>query len=317
MTLDLVTLRLFVAVCEEQSIAKAAQRNNIAPSAVSKRLSDLEVTAHNILFFRRSGGLQPTAAGEAMLRHARAVLRDVKQLEDEMAAFGSGAAGTVRVYANAWATALHLPGDLKRFLQRYPNVRIDLKQEVSPAAIRALQSNDADLAILGADYPVGDMLTLPYKEEAWVGIAPLGHPLAQNSRVTLQDMLAFDFVGVTKGSAIDQLVARQAAQLGQAVRMRLRVTGFEAVGAMVEAGLGISIVPEGWVMRYANSIRVVPLPLDEPWVRRRLVLCLQSLMELTSAARLLVGQLRADGHAGVSGEGPLTNDDLLLARRPF
>lgn len=290
---DLLTLRLFVAVCEEQSIAKAAQRHNIAPSAVSKRLSDLETSARNVLFFRRSGGLQPTAAGEAMLRHARAVLRDVTQMEDEMAAFGSGATGTVRVYANAWATALHLPGDLQRFLRTYPNIRIELKQEVSPAAIRALRSNDADLAILGADYPVSDAVILPYKEEAWVGIAPCGHPLAGACRVTLHDMLAFDFVGVTKGSAIDQLVEGQAARIGRPLRLRLRVSGFEAVGAMVEAGLGVSIVPQGWVKRYAASIRVVSLPLDEPWAQRRLVLCLRNPVELTPAAKLLVDHLRA------------------------
>ena len=293
MGFDLLTLRLFVAVCEEHSIAKAAQRYNIAPSAVSKRLSDLEGAARNILFFRRSGGLAPTAAGEAMLRHARIVLRDVTQLEDEMADFGSGATGTVRVYANAWATALHLPGDLQRFLHHHPNVRIELKQEVSPVAIRALRSNDADLAILGADYPVCDTVSLPYKEEDWVAIAPLGHPLAAQAGVTLQDILAFDFVGVTKGSAIDQLVERQAAGMGQTVRLRLRVSGFEAVGAMVEAGLGVSIVPLGWVDRYADSIRVVSLPLREAWARRRLVICLRSPVDLTASARLLVDHLQA------------------------
>jgi DNA-binding transcriptional LysR family regulator len=285
-------MRLFVATCEEQSIANAAKRENIAPSAVSKRLSDLEAVVNNTLIYRRNTGLELTAAGQAMLRHAREILRGVAQLEIEMSSFTNGVAGNVRVYANSWGTALYLPRDLARFLERHPDIRIDLEQEVSPVAIRALNEDKADLAIMGGDYLVPQYVTLPYREEDWTAIAPMDHPLAQRQSVQLAEILPYDFVGVTQGSAIDTLIVREAARIGKVLRLRIRVSGFEAVGAMVEAGLGVSIVPRRWVDRYANSISVAAIKLEEPWARRRLVICVRDLEGLTPAARLLVDHLR-------------------------
>ncbi|WP_158747784.1 LysR substrate-binding domain-containing protein [Acidisphaera sp. L21] len=290
---DLLTLRLFVATCEEQSIAKAAERENIAASAVSKRLSDLEAVVNNTLIYRRSTGLELTAAGQALLRHAREILRDLAQMENEMTSFTNGAAGNVRMYANSWATALYLPHDLARFMAKHPDIRIDLEQEVSPVAIRALNENKADLAIMGGDYLVPQYVTLPYRAEEWTAITPLDHPLASRTSIKLADMLPHDFVGVTQGSAIDTLVMREAARIGKVVRLRIRVTGFEAVGAMVEAGLGVSIVPGSWVERYATSIRVARMRLEEVWALRRLVICVRTLEDLTPAARLLVDHLRS------------------------
>ena len=293
MRYDLLTLKLFVAVCEEQSIAKAAEREHIAASAVSKRLSDLEAVVNNTLIHRRNSGLELTEAGRAVLRHAREILRDLAQLEKTMTAFTQGVAGNVCIYANAWATALYLPHDLARFMARYPNIGIDLQQEVSPVGVRALDENQADLVILGGDYLVPQHVRLPYKEEEWIAIAPTHHPLAGCDRVKLADLLPHDFVGVTKGSAIDTIIIREAARTDMVMRLRIRVSGFEAVGAMVEAGLGVSIVPRSWVDRYIGSIRVKPMILDEPWAVRQLVICVRDLDRLTPAARLLVDHLRA------------------------
>jgi len=79
--IDLLTLRLLVAVVEEQSVAKAAGREHIAASAVSKRIADLEKTLKVQLFRRHRTGLQPTPAGHALLHHARVLMRDLAQMD--------------------------------------------------------------------------------------------------------------------------------------------------------------------------------------------------------------------------------------------
>src|ERR1700710_199452 len=75
--IDLTTLRLFIAVCEEQNLTRAAQREGIAASAVSKRMNDFELAFGVTLFKRLSKGMALTPAGEALLHHARVPLLNV------------------------------------------------------------------------------------------------------------------------------------------------------------------------------------------------------------------------------------------------
>src|SRR5690242_16266667 len=98
--LDLLTLKLFVAIVEEQSMAKAAEREHIAPSALSRRISDLEETLGTPLLHRHHKGIDPTPAGRALIQHARTVIRDLVQLESELVEFSKGTRGHVRIFAN-------------------------------------------------------------------------------------------------------------------------------------------------------------------------------------------------------------------------
>src|SRR5262245_39456172 len=92
---DLVTLSLFIAVVEETSLAKAAEREHLAPSAISKRLQDLELNLNVKLFERKPTGMFPTAAGTALLHHARLIMRNVSELETELVDFAGGVRGTI------------------------------------------------------------------------------------------------------------------------------------------------------------------------------------------------------------------------------
>ena len=105
--LDLTTLRLFVSVCETRSIARAGAQASIVGSAISKRLAQLEDTLGTPLFVRRRRGVVPTAAGETLLEHARAMLGSVNRIERDMAAYAGGMRGHVRMLASATAKAKH------------------------------------------------------------------------------------------------------------------------------------------------------------------------------------------------------------------
>jgi DNA-binding transcriptional LysR family regulator len=131
MRFDLLSLQLFVAVCEELSIGKAADREHIAASAVSKRIGDLETRLNASLFRRSSRGLEPTAAAQSLLHHARLIMRDVKQMEIELAGHATGITGQVRLYASVSTIIQHLPGDLREFLLQHRGVRIDIEEGTS------------------------------------------------------------------------------------------------------------------------------------------------------------------------------------------
>jgi molybdenum-dependent DNA-binding transcriptional regulator ModE len=148
--IDLFTLRLFLAVVEESSIARAADREHMESSAVSKRLADLEQTMHVALLERHRRGVSLTPAGQALLPHSRRLLRDLEQLEVEMGEFIShsqGARGHVRARANESALFGFFPDALSRFMSEYPNVTVDLRPDTSTGAVQAVREGAADLGI--------------------------------------------------------------------------------------------------------------------------------------------------------------------------
>src|SRR5690349_18017769 len=124
--IDLTTLRLFIAICEEQNLTRAATREGIAASAVSKRMNDFELTFGVPLFKRLARGMALTPAGEALLHHARLTLLNVEKIASELLEYSQGVRGHVRMLANLSAIVQFLPEDLSAFFAAHELLRIDL-----------------------------------------------------------------------------------------------------------------------------------------------------------------------------------------------
>ena len=114
--LDLQTLRLFAAVCDQRSIARVAEQESIVGSAISKRLAQLEDTVGTPLLLRKRRGVVPTPAGETLLEHARTMLASVGQIERDMAAYATGTRGHVRMLVTASVMAESLADDVAAFM---------------------------------------------------------------------------------------------------------------------------------------------------------------------------------------------------------
>jgi molybdate transport repressor ModE-like protein len=99
---DPTSLRLFIAICEEGSIARASEREGIAAAAVSRRISDMESALGTSLLSRRARGVTATPAGEILLRHARHLMESVEVLQSDLSEFSSG----VRGLSAFWQTSL-------------------------------------------------------------------------------------------------------------------------------------------------------------------------------------------------------------------
>ena len=297
MKLDPVSLRLFVAVMEENTIAGAAAREHIAPSAASRRLSELEAALRVELFTRSNKGVEPSAAAFALLHLARGVLNDMDGIATQMRDYTTATRGHVRVVANISAITQFLPGELQRFLAQHPQVDVRLQEQISTAIAHSVAENAADIGILN-DGIYGERLTLlPYRTDELVLVVPTGHPLARRKSVRLTDALAFDFVGMHPGSAINNQLTRAAAEAQLPLKLRIQVTGYDALCLMVAAGLGVGVMPRGSAALYSGSLAVRTVTLAEPWAQRRLVLCVRSYESLSSVSRLLVDHLRTSAGA--------------------
>ena len=290
--LDLMTLMLFIAVVEEASIAKAAEREHLAPSAVSKRLADLEQTMHVPLLERHRRGVKATPAGEALLAHARRILRDLVQLESEMGGFSSNShdtRGHVRAAGNESALFGFFPNALGRFMREYPNITVELQPDTSTGVVQRVREGAVEFGIFWGEQPVEGLKVMPCYVDRLVVVAPQDHPLVGRRNLRFVDLLDHALVLQESYSSIQALVERLAAEAGRTLRSNIRVVGFDAVCRMAQSGLGIGIVPDYFVTDRATAMNIAEVPLDEAWANRLHKLCVREpAEEMSTATRLLV-----------------------------
>jgi DNA-binding transcriptional LysR family regulator len=297
--LDPVSLQHFVAVCEEGSIARAAEREALVASALSKRIAALEAEVGVPLLLRRARGVAPTPAGEALLARAREVLSALERVRGELGAFGQGVQGSVRVLASPSVLAEKLPEDIGRFLALHPGLSISLDERTSPEIVRSLREGAADLGVLWDFAELSGLHLLPYRSDhLCVAMAP-SHPLARRPALSFADTLDQVSVGVAPGGLMDQLLRRQAALIGRLPAHRIQVSSIDAACRIVAAGLGLAVLPREVAVPHAGAGRLALVPLAEAWAQRRFVVAMRPLPLQSASARLLAQHLRVA--AGSSG----------------
>jgi len=293
--IDILTLQLFVAIVEEQSIAKAAEKKHIAVSAVSRRISDMEEMLQVELLYRHSKGIEPTSAGYALLEHARIVLGDLAHLETELVGYRQGTRGHIRLFVNKSAILESLAQELGEFLVLHPLVRVDLEESISPDIIQAVMENRADLGIFGGNILAPELQVFPYRQDRLAAIVPADHALARCRSLRFSELVDQEFISLEKGSSIDTLCVKAAAELGRQLKLRIRISGFDALFRLVGARMGVGVVPMEIIDGRTGMDSLVAVPLDEPWAHRTLVLAVRDRASLPPATRLLVDYLLSPG----------------------
>ncbi|HSV77875.1 MAG TPA: LysR substrate-binding domain-containing protein [Ramlibacter sp.] len=307
--IDLTSLQLFVAVCELGSIGRAAEREYIAASAVSKRLSDLEATLQTPLLYRHTRGVDLTPAGESLLHHARSVLFSLEKMQAELSEYAEGVRGHVRIHANISAIVQFLPEDLGDFTREHPNVKIDLEEHLSSEVLRAVQEGTADVGICNLAVGNGHALqSVPYRQDELVLIVPRRHPLTGREAVAFEETLEYDHVGLHSNSSIYLAMREAAVAAGRAIRLRIHVTGLDAMCRMIDNGLGVGVMPRRAfeLMHQVGDLACVRL--TDAWASRAIRLVARDFSTLPLTARLLVDHLRSRA-AATAPEGALATAD--------
>jgi molybdate transport repressor ModE-like protein len=291
--LDLVDLSLFRHIAETGSITAGAAKANLALAAASTRLRAMEETLGARLADRSRQGIVLTPAGHTLLAHARTLLTQVERMREAMAAHAGGAAGHIRMLSNTNALTAFLPDALGRFLVAHPGITVDLQERLSDEIVGLVAEGAAELGIVAATADMGALETCPFRIDRFVLVVPRDHAFAGRSGVGFADLLDLDQVGLDQGSALQRFLAERAARIGGRLRVRVRLRSFDAVCRMVEAGVGVGIVPETTARSAALSLAIETVPITDDWAVRELRLCVRSLAGLPPHARALVDHLRA------------------------
>nr|WP_283254256.1 LysR family transcriptional regulator [Ramlibacter paludis] len=294
---DPVSIRLFLATLEEGSIAKAAARENIVPSAVSKRISELESQLRVPLLERGAKGAQATPAGLALAHHARHLLQTMDRMQREMAGYVEGVRGVIKVLASVTSLSGELPLDILRFRADRPQIEVDLEERVTPAIYRGVREGLADVGVASEFASHEGLQVFPYRRYALAAVLPSGHPRAQARSVAYAELLDDDLVELGRDSGITQVFDEAAREARASRTVRARVSSFETICTLVGRGMGVGVVPLYLKASKESALDVRFVPLSDAWAQPRSFIAVRDLDALPLAAQAFVAHLRASSVA--------------------
>lgn len=267
---DLQSLRIFLLVADSGSLTRAAERAHMTLSAISKRIGELEKTIDCELLVRLPRGIELTPAGVGLKEHAQRVIDHVNRMAGEMSEFAVGVRGHVRMWVNTSAVVQFLPNDIAEFLADNPGIHIGLEEKLSGEIVEALMRGRADLGVFADNVPAPGIVKRPYRSDSLVLLVPCGHPLNGRTEIGFVDTLEYDYVGLNAGSSLLTRLVTAAIALEKTLRIRIQVSSFDGICRMIEAGLGIGILPRAAVRPEILGTRLSPIALSDPWASRTL-----------------------------------------------
>jgi DNA-binding transcriptional LysR family regulator len=290
--IDLASLNLLIAAIEENSITKAAERENLVTSAASKRLSMLEARVGTTLLRRHGRGVVATPAGDMLYQRAKAILRSVHVAESALSSYSLDGQSKIRLVANPTTLIQWLPPVISSFAKQFPTISIDLMEALSKEIPLKVANGDADIGIYHAPSPHSGLVSVPFRKDRVALVVPQGHPLEGRDPLRLEDTLEFDYVGYFPLHSIEDFIVLAGGTMSRPPVVKTQVSNVEARCLMVKEGLGIALVPEAVARTYAGPLNLRLLTLNEEWAERQFYLCVRDLRTLHSSAQDLFESLK-------------------------
>ncbi|MDM0043791.1 LysR substrate-binding domain-containing protein [Variovorax dokdonensis] len=280
-------LRAFLALAEQRNFTRAAAQCHLSQPAFSALIRTLEDSLGARLFDRDTRRVVLTPEGELFDASARRLLEDMGTALLDLAEHVQLRKGRVRVAALPSLAAGWLPGVFAEFMQMAPGIRVDLKDALSDACIAMLRAGDVDfaLAATGADTSAqGDLRARRLCADNFHLVCRADHPLANETRLTARKLAPWPFIQMARNSSVRQ--ALDAALHPMRMNAVFEVEHLATVTGLVEAGLGISVVPALTLFHFRRE-GIVTRPLALPGLKRTLYLVQRREGSLSVAAQAL------------------------------
>lgn len=293
---ELKDLRLFLAITEAQNLSQGAAAMHMTASSASYHLKNLEYAVGSDLFVRTPKGMVLTAAGDVLVRHARKLLADVAVMHNELTDYSLHLRGSIKVLANSSSLNGFIIPSLGRFLAANSSINVDLHERESLSIVRMIENGEADIGVLAGDVSSASVHAEVYAVDRLVCAVPNDHPMAAMEKVSFLQTLENDFVCMASSSSNFVFLQQQARQTGRAMKTRVQVYDFHSVLALVEAGIGIAIVPASVAAARVQQQSISCVPVDEPWAVRNLHLIMHQSPAQPELSRQFADILLNDPH---------------------
>lgn len=304
--MDKSDLEKIIAIAEEGSMAKAAQKLYITQPALSKCLTKVEESLGESLFVRRPNGLSLTYAGECLLKKAYQIMKLYEDVEMEFCELNHMRRGVLKLGSAERIGALVLPHLLKRFKELYPNIKIDIVEENSMILEEKLLIGALDIAILCLPLKNSNVNYQVFYEEPLYVALPSSHPLNKESfqkdgeempYMPLEKLKGAEFI-LTKSFKKTRMAAdRILKYLDGDYSVVLESQNIETVIRLVSSGLGISLIPNIYSKVYSTGNDVNYYKIDDSYhpVWQWAVIYNESIEKLTRPSKELYNILCEDG----------------------
>ncbi|MBE6935816.1 MAG: LysR family transcriptional regulator [Ruminococcaceae bacterium] len=260
----------FLKTAQLGSLTRAAEALHSTQSRISHILRELEEEFGFSLMQRSRGGIRLTEAGERLMPLMKEILQKQQELETLAADIREAEAGVVRIGVFSSVAVQWLPGMLESFQTTHPKAEVQILSGDYDDLDRWLQSGDVDLSFVTLPAPDG-MQVIPLQVDSLVVILPRGHQLAKYEAVPIPELRSEPFISLRQSSNHD--IHRALDKAGVQPHIRYSTRDDYALIAMVQQGLGVSIVPELLIGSRREGIEVRPL---SPAATRTIALAIPS-----------------------------------------
>ena len=259
--MELRHLRYFLAVAEELHFGRAAARLHISQPPLSQQIRRLEKELQAPLFQRTKRHVELTNAGRVFLEEARALVAQAEQAASSAQRASRGEIGQLVVGCALWADFLNGARIIELFARRHPDVEVELRDLTATEQISALESGRIDVGILRPPVPSKYLVSECLTTENLVVAFARGHPFKHRDRVPWTALVDQPYVlfARRRAPAFEALIASACHQAGVTLKVKYEVEHPQTVLAVVEAGLGVSLVPASLQMSKRPGIAYRPL----------------------------------------------------------
>lgn len=231
----------FMKVIEKGSITKAAEEIEYTQSAVSQMIQSLEEELSTTLITRSRKGITLTSDGDEFFPYIANVYHSYRELMEKSKEIQGLASGNIRIGTFSSVSSQWLPSLIKDFKKSYPSVHFHLQQGEYTSIVQYIKEGSVDFGFINPE-AAKDLQTVPLKEDEMLAVLPIDHPLATHQTVTMEDLLKEPFILLEEGHLSEPLEIFKKNNLHP--NIQYRVHDDYTIMAMVEKGLGISILPQ-------------------------------------------------------------------------
>lgn len=232
-------MQILSAVSSAESLARAAADLHLTPSAVSKRIAELEARFGTPLLSRHSTGVRLTPAGEIVVRYTDELMEKVAEMSAEVAKLLSHQSGEIRIMSNTTAILLGLFEDLTRFRLAHPGIKVIVREGGSIEVAEAVKQNTIDIGVCVKTRAMSGLISHPYRHTDLVVVLPQSHPLALKQSLTREDIAQYPIAWTPPIDIVEK--AKGNVNLNREVEVAVR--SFDVVLRSVKEGAGIAVIP--------------------------------------------------------------------------
>jgi DNA-binding transcriptional LysR family regulator len=269
---DTTTVRLVLAIAEEGSISRAADKLSLAAAAASRRMSDLEQQLGAKLFKRVPHGVEITESGTKLLQYIRQIDNLIDRLEGDARALNHGLDGRIIIGSPKAVIIQFLAHEISTIQRKYPAISLKIIEENSKIVQQLLRDKVIDVGIYEKKSGFLDLPKFPYQEDRLVLVYSRTHFQFPDGPVGIDEFIDLPVVSLGKGSAVLSAVQRAYRSRGRQFPSKFTVSGFDTMLALVRNGLGVGLMPPEVLRSFHPEESLVAAELSGDWHQRSYVL---------------------------------------------